>query len=110
MADNGATCPMHRSGDVWDDAALERFSSLLKTERIGRKVYRAHNRAETDMFDHRARFCNPGHRHPALGCLSAIDFGKQQPVLVSAKPAAAQGTAFVDGGHLRASAALPASI
>src|SRR5271155_4183918 len=39
MADNGVVCSMSRSGNVWDNAAMESFFSSLKTERIGRKVY-----------------------------------------------------------------------
>jgi putative transposase len=40
MADNGVVCSMSRSGNVWDNAAIESFFSSLKTERIRRKVYR----------------------------------------------------------------------
>ena len=44
MADNGVDCSMSRSGDVWDNAAMESFFSSLKTERISRKVYRTPGR------------------------------------------------------------------
>ncbi len=37
MADNGVDCSMSRSGNVWDNAAMESFFSSLKTERIGSK-------------------------------------------------------------------------
>ena len=40
MADNGVTCSMSRSGNVWDNAAMESFISSMKTERIARKTYR----------------------------------------------------------------------
>src|SRR3546814_19187941 len=40
MADNGVTCSMSRSGTVWDNAAMESFSSSLQTARIGKKTYR----------------------------------------------------------------------
>ena len=33
MADNGVDCSMSRSGNVWDNAAMESFFSSLKTER-----------------------------------------------------------------------------
>ena len=33
MADHGITCSMSRSGNVWDNAAMESFFSSLKTER-----------------------------------------------------------------------------
>jgi hypothetical protein len=37
-ADHGITCSMSRSGNVWDNAAMESFLSSLKTERTARKV------------------------------------------------------------------------
>ena len=52
MADNGVDCSMSRSGDVWDNAAMESFFSSLKTERIGGKVYRTRDAARADMFDY----------------------------------------------------------
>jgi putative transposase len=45
MADNGAVCSMSRSGNVWDNVAMESFFSLLKTERIGNKTYRMRDEA-----------------------------------------------------------------
>ena len=45
MADNGVLCSMSRSGNVWDNAAMESFFSSLKTERIGTKVYRTRDDA-----------------------------------------------------------------
>jgi putative transposase len=47
---------MSRSGNVWDDAAMESFFSSLKTERIGRKVYRTRGAARADVFDYIERF------------------------------------------------------
>jgi putative transposase len=52
MADNRVTCLMSRSGNVWDDAAMESFFSSMKTERIGRKTYRMRNNAKADVFDY----------------------------------------------------------
>ena len=37
MADNGVACSMSRSGNVWDNAAMESFFSSLKTERNRQK-------------------------------------------------------------------------
>jgi len=45
MADHGVTCSMSRSGNVWDNAAMESFFSSLKTERVGRKTYRTRDQA-----------------------------------------------------------------
>ena len=59
MADNGVVCSMSRSGNVWDNAAMESFFSSLKTERVGKKVYRSRDEARADVFDYIERFYNP---------------------------------------------------
>jgi putative transposase len=74
MADNGVTCSMSRSGNVWDNAAMESFFSSLKTERIGKKLYRTRAQAKADVFDYIECFYNPTRRHSTLGYLSPIDF------------------------------------
>ena len=69
MADNGVTCSMSRSGNVWakqakvpamriiggkpakGNAAMDSFLSSMKTERIAPKTYRTRNHAEVDVFD-----------------------------------------------------------
>ena len=77
MADNGVTCSMSRSGNVWDNAAMESFFSSLKTERTARKMYRTRNQAKADVFDYIERFYNPKRRHSTLGYLSPVEFEKQ---------------------------------
>lgn len=77
MADHGITCSMSRSGNVWDNAAMESFFSSLKTERIARKVYRTRDDARADVFDYIERFYNPRRRHSTLGYLSPVEFEKQ---------------------------------
>jgi putative transposase len=74
MADNGVTCSMSRSGNVWDNAAMESFFSSLKTERVGKKIYRTRAQAKADVFDYIECFYNPNRRHSTLGYLSPIDF------------------------------------
>jgi putative transposase len=34
MAEHGVTCSLSRSGNVWDNAAMESFFSSLKIERV----------------------------------------------------------------------------
>ena len=46
MADHGVVCSMSRSGNVWDNAAMESFFSSLKTERTARKTYRTRDEAK----------------------------------------------------------------
>ncbi len=74
MADHGITCSMSRSGNVWDNAAMESFFSSLKTERTARKVYRTRDAARADVFDYVERFYNPKRRHSTIGYLSPVEF------------------------------------
>jgi putative transposase len=77
MADNGVTCSMSRSGNVWDNAAMESFFSSLKTERTARKTYRTRDQAKADVFDYIERFYNAKRRHSTLGYLTPMQFEKQ---------------------------------
>jgi putative transposase len=73
MADSG----MSRSGNVWDNAAMESFFSSLKTERAGRKTYRTRNEARADVFDYIERFYNATRRHSTIGYLSPVEFERK---------------------------------
>jgi putative transposase len=77
MADNGVDCSMSRSGNVWDNAAMESFFSSLKTERIGRKVYRTRDAARSDVFDYIERFYNTVRRHSTIGYISPVEFERK---------------------------------
>ena len=77
---------MSRSGNVWDNAAMESFFSSLKTERTARKMYRTRDDAKADVFDYIERFYNRASEHPSgyvidekrfcwLGCDPAGYFG-----------------------------------
>ena len=80
LADHGVTCSMSRSGNVWDNAAMESFFSSLKTERIARKAYRTRDQAQAqaqaraDVFDTIERFYNPRRRRSTIGYLSPMKF------------------------------------
>jgi putative transposase len=78
MADNGVICSMSRSGNVWDNAAMESFFSSLKTERIGRKIYRTRDAAKADVFDYVERFYNTTRRHSTIGYISPVEFERQR--------------------------------
>ena len=77
MDDNGVICSMSRSGNVWDNAAMESFFSSLKTERTARKTYRTRQEAKADVFDYIERFYNPKRRHSTIGYLSPVEFEEQ---------------------------------
>jgi putative transposase len=66
MADSGIVCSMSRSGNVWDNAAMESFFSWLKTERTARKIYLTRNEARADVFDYIERFYNRASEHPSV--------------------------------------------
>ena len=77
MADHGVVCSMSRSGNVWDNAAMESFFSSLKTERITRRMYRTRDDAKADVFDYIERFYNPKRRHSTIRYLSPMEFERQ---------------------------------
>ena len=77
LEDHGVNCSMSRSGNVWDNAAMESFFSSLKTERTARKNYRTKAEAKADVFDYIERFYNPKRRHSTLGYLSPVEFEKK---------------------------------
>ena len=77
MADNGVSCSMSRSGNVWDNAAMESFFSSMKTERVARKVYRTRDEARADVFDYIERFYNTVRRHSTIGYLSPVEFERK---------------------------------
>lgn len=77
MADNDITCSMSRSGNCWDNAAMESFFSSLKIERIRGQVYRTRDQARADVFDYIERFYNPTRRHSTLGYLSPMQYEEE---------------------------------
>jgi len=77
LTDHGLSCSMSRSGNVWDNAAMESSFSSLKTERTARTTYRTRNQAKADVFDYIERFYNLRRRHSALGYLTPMEFEQQ---------------------------------
>jgi putative transposase len=76
LSEHGVTCSMSRSGNCWDNAAMESFFSTLKIERTNRTNYRTREEAKADVFDYIERFYNPRRRHSTLGYLSPVDYEK----------------------------------
>jgi putative transposase len=74
LKEHGVTCSMSRSGDCWDNAAMESFFSTLKTERTSRRNYQSRDEARADVFDYIERFYNLRRRHSTLGYLSPADY------------------------------------
>jgi putative transposase len=57
---------MSRSGNVWDNMAMESFFSSPKAENIGNKTDRTRDEARADVFDYIERFYNLKRSHLAL--------------------------------------------
>ncbi len=74
MADHDVVCSMSRSGNVWDNAAMESVFSSLKTERTAHKTYRTRDDARADVFDYIERFYNAKRRHSTIGYRSPMEF------------------------------------
>jgi len=74
LKEHGVTCSMSRSGDCWDNAAMESFFSTLKIERTNRTNYQTRDEARADVFDYIERFYNLRRRHSTLGYLSPVDY------------------------------------
>ena len=74
LADHGIVCSMSRSGNVWDDAAMESFFSSMKSERTARKIYRTRDEAKADVFDYIECFYNAKRRHSTIGYKSPMEF------------------------------------
>jgi putative transposase len=69
---------MSRSGNCWDNSAMESFFSSMKTERTASKTYRTRDEARADVFDYIERFYNPVRRHSTLGYLSPVDYERRR--------------------------------
>ncbi|MBB5765734.1 transposase InsO family protein [Methylorubrum rhodesianum] len=52
MAEHGIVCSMSRSGNVWDNGAMESFFSSLKTERLAWRTYRTRDEARANVLDY----------------------------------------------------------
>jgi putative transposase len=70
LGELGVTCSMSRSGNVWDNSAMESFFSTLKTERTTGKTYRTRSDAKADVFDYIERFYNTRRQHSTMVTLA----------------------------------------
>jgi Transposase and inactivated derivatives len=67
-------CSMSRKGDCYDNAPMESFWGLLKTELVYRRRYATHAEAIADITEYIAIFYNRQRRQTALGYLSPAAF------------------------------------
>ena len=74
---NNLEMSMSRRGNCHDNAVAESFFSLLKKDRIRRRIYTTRSEARSDIFNYIEMFYNPQRRHGANNMLSPLEFEKQ---------------------------------
>ena len=74
---NNLELSMSRRGNCHDNAVAESFFSLLKTERIKRKIYKTRSEARAEIFNYIELFYNPSRRHGNNDGVSPIQFEQQ---------------------------------
>ena len=67
---------MNRRGNCHDNAVAESFFSVLKKERVKRRIYPTRTVAGSDVFDYIEMFYNPVRRHGSAGGASPVEFEK----------------------------------
>jgi len=70
-------CSMSRRGDCYDNAPMESFWGLLKTELVHRRRYGSHAEAICDITEYIEIFYNRQRRQAALGYLSPAAFARK---------------------------------
>ena len=64
---------MSRSGNPYDNAAMESFYATLKGDCLGREVWSTRAAAQAATFDYVETFYNRERRHSALGQRYPVD-------------------------------------
>jgi putative transposase len=74
LAAHGLTCSMSRSGDCYDNAAMESFWSTLKRELVHHADYRTRAEATSAIFEYVEGWYNRRRRHSALDYKSPEEY------------------------------------
>lgn len=77
LKENNLEASMSRRGNCHDNAVAESFFSLLKGERIKRKIYKTRREARSEVFNYIELFYNPRRRHGNNDGISPVEFEKQ---------------------------------
>ena len=78
LARYGIQCSMSARGSCYDNAPVESFFSLLKRERVRRRIYRTREEAKADVFDYIECFYNRRRSHTYLDYLSPVEYENQR--------------------------------
>ena len=77
MEEYRMVCSMSRKGDCYDNAPMESFWGLLKTELVHRRRYGSHAEGIYDITEYIEMFYNRQRRQAALGYLSPAAFARK---------------------------------
>jgi transposase InsO family protein len=77
LAAHGLLASMSRAANPYDNAAMESFYSMLKTECLAPVERQSPAATEAMVFDYVETFYNRRRRHSALGYQSPVDFEQQ---------------------------------
>lgn len=77
LADYNSIVSMSRTGNCYDNAAMESFFSTLKCDQVHAQNYQTRREAKTDIFGYIEGFYNPIRRHSAIDYLSPVEFERR---------------------------------
>lgn len=78
LAERGIVVSMSRTGDCYDNAAMESFFSTLKGECVDRTSFPTRQEARQAIFEYLECFYNRVRRHSTLKYVSPVDFEQQK--------------------------------
>lgn len=74
LKEHGLVCSMSRTGDCYDNAAMESFWGTLKTELVHHEKFASRAEARRALFDFMEVFYNRQRRHSSIGYVSPDTF------------------------------------
>ena len=77
LAENNLEASMSRRGNCHDNAVAESFFSLLKMERVKRKIFKTRNEARSELFNYIELFYNTKRRHSNNNGVSPMEYENQ---------------------------------
>ncbi|SET66149.1 IS3 family transposase, partial [Thalassotalea agarivorans] len=77
LKEHNLEASMSRKGNCHDNAVAESFFSLLKKDRVKRKIYKTRDEARAEIFDYIECFYNSKRNHGTNGGVSPNEFEKR---------------------------------
>lgn len=77
LKEHNLEASMSRKGNCHDNAVAERFFSLLKKDRVKRRIFNTRDEARAEVFDYIECFYNPKRNHGTNGGLSPVEFERR---------------------------------